>query len=168
MGKQKGKVAILHPDLGIGGAENLIINVALALKLRNYTVKIYTPHFDPKRCFSECHELDIEVKGHWFPRTIFGRFIALCAYIRMLLCAIWLVIFMAHEYDYIILDQVSFPIPILKLRNRRILFYCHHPDKLLSTNRSGKLMRIYRWFLDLAEELTTGAAQTIVVNSQYT
>jgi len=29
-------------------------------------------------------------------------------------------------------------------------------------------MRTYRWFLDLAEELTTGAAQTIVVNSQFT
>ena len=51
MDKPSKKVAILHPDLGIGGAENLIINVALALKLRGYTVKIYTPHFDPARCF---------------------------------------------------------------------------------------------------------------------
>jgi hypothetical protein len=54
MGSPKGKVAILHPDLGIGGAENLIINVALALQMRGYTVKIYTPHFDPERCFEEC------------------------------------------------------------------------------------------------------------------
>jgi alpha-1,3/alpha-1,6-mannosyltransferase len=30
------KVAIIHPDLGIGGAENLIINIALALESRNY------------------------------------------------------------------------------------------------------------------------------------
>ena len=29
-GRRK-RVAILHPDLGIGGAEQLIINVALAL-----------------------------------------------------------------------------------------------------------------------------------------
>jgi len=89
----------------------------------------------------------------------------MCAYIRMLLCAIWLVLFMGGVYDYIILDQVSFPIPILKWSNKRVLFYCHFPDKLLSTNRGSIIMRTYRWFLDLAEELTTGAAQTIVVNS---
>ena len=94
----------MHPDLGIGGAENLIINLALALELKNYKVKIYTPHFDPNRCFEECKKLDIEVKGNWFPRTIFGRFIALCAYIRMLLCAIWLVIFKRNEYQCVIID----------------------------------------------------------------
>jgi len=98
------KVAILHPDLGIGGAENLIINVALALESKGYKVKIYTPHFDPERCFSECKQLDIEVRGNWFPRTIFGRFIALCAYIRMLFCAIWVCLFMGNTYDYFILD----------------------------------------------------------------
>lgn len=53
------KVAILHPDLGIGGAEQLIVNLALALKMKGYEVKIFTPHFDPERCFPECHQLDI-------------------------------------------------------------------------------------------------------------
>jgi len=98
------KVAILHPDLGIGGAENLIINVALALKSKGYTVKVYTPHFDSKRCFQECFDLDIEVRGDLFPRTIAGRLIAMCAYIRMLLCALWVVWNKSDEYDYFILD----------------------------------------------------------------
>ena len=162
------KIAILHPDLGIGGAENLIINIALSLEQKGYKVKIFTPHFDPDRCFSECKKLDIEVHGNLFPRTIFGRFIALCAYIRMLLCAIWVTLFTGNEYDYFILDQVSFPIPILKLRNSKVMFYCHHPDKLLSTNRSSILMKIYRFILDFIEEITTGMAHTIVVNSNYT
>ncbi len=37
----------MHPDLGIGGAEALIINVALALMAKDYDVVVYTPFFDP-------------------------------------------------------------------------------------------------------------------------
>jgi len=40
----KGKtVAILHPDLGIGGAEQLILNIALALQADGAYVRVYTP-----------------------------------------------------------------------------------------------------------------------------
>ena len=58
----KGKtVAILHPDLGIGGAEQLILNVALALKAEGALLRMYTPRFDEDRCFAECKEIEIEV-----------------------------------------------------------------------------------------------------------
>ena len=50
---RRGRVAIIHPDLGIGGAEQLIVNVALALKYKNYQVQVFTPFFDPNRCFEE-------------------------------------------------------------------------------------------------------------------
>ena len=67
------RVAIIHPDLGIGGAEQLIINVALALQTANYNVRVYTPHFDPNRCFASARDkLDIRVKGSFFPRSIKG------------------------------------------------------------------------------------------------
>ena len=89
----KKKVAILHPDLGIGGAENLILNLALALKSKNYDVMMFTPHFDPKHCFEECKQIDIEVRGDAFPRTINGRFIALCAYVRMCVLGVQLMLF---------------------------------------------------------------------------
>ena len=85
----------------------------------------------------------------------------------MLLCALYVVLFAGH-YDYYILDQVSFPIPILRCRSRNVFFYCHYPDKLLSTDRSSFLKRFYRFFLDLIEELTTAMAKTIVVNSLFT
>lgn len=94
----------MHPDLGIGGAENLIINIALSLMSKGYKVKVYTPFYDPNRCFEECKQLDIEVHGNLFPRTIFGRLIAFCAYIRMLLCALWVIFNAGNDYDYIILD----------------------------------------------------------------
>lgn len=51
MSYRKKRVAIIHPDLGIGGAESLIINLAIALQDTGYDVKIYTPYFDPNRCF---------------------------------------------------------------------------------------------------------------------
>ena len=58
--------------------------------------------------------------------------------------------------------------PLLRLRQRNVLFYCHYPDKLLSTDRKSFLKRFYRFFLDLIEELTTGLAKCIVVNSRFT
>ncbi len=48
------------------------------------------------------------------------------------------------------------------------MFYCHYPDKLLSTKRDFIFMKIYRYFLDYLEEMTTGMANTIVVNSKFT
>ena len=161
------RIAILHPDLGIGGAEQLIVNIAHSLMNRGYDVTIYTPFFDPNRCLEEAKSCNVMVCGGWFPASIFGRFKAACAYIRMLLCAIWVILFEGAFYCYL-LDQVSLPIPLLRLRNRRVFFYCHHPDKLLSTNRGSLVMKIYRFFLDNLEELTTAMAHTTVVNSKYT
>jgi len=66
----------------------LIINLAIALESAGYTVTVYTSYFDPKRCFEEAKTLDVQVVGNWFPRSFFGRFFAFCAYIRMFICAL--------------------------------------------------------------------------------
>ena len=63
---------------------------------------------------------------------------------------------------------MSLPIPLLRLRNRNVLFYCHFPDKLLSTNRKSYIMQAYRFVLDHLEELTTAMAYTVLVNSRFT
>lgn len=47
------KVAIVHPDLGIGGAERLIVDAAVALKERGHEIIIYTSHHDTNHCFPE-------------------------------------------------------------------------------------------------------------------
>ena len=37
-------VVFLHPDLGIGGAERLVVDAAVALKRRGHTVTMVTSH----------------------------------------------------------------------------------------------------------------------------
>lgn len=55
----------------------------------------------------------------------------------------------------------------LARRRKKILFYCHFPDLLL-TKRDSFLKRLYRAPLDWLEERTTGMADCILVNSQFT
>ena len=142
---------------------------------------LVTNHHDPSHCFPETRsELSVQVVGGWFPRQILGRFYALCAYVRMVIAALYLVLFgksdaKLRDLDCVILDQVSAPIPLLKLfsscftskPNFRIIFYCHHPDLLL-TDRKTVGKRLYRRVIDRIEEWTTGYADLILVNSRYT
>lgn len=46
-------VAFIHLDLGIGGAENLVMNAAKGLQQRGFSVRMYTAHHDPARAFKE-------------------------------------------------------------------------------------------------------------------
>lgn len=58
------RIAIVHPDLGIGrayerhpsllgGAERLVVDAAKVLQQRGHEVIIYTSHHDKKHCFEE-------------------------------------------------------------------------------------------------------------------
>ncbi|CAG9322637.1 ALG2 [Blepharisma stoltei] len=162
-------IAIIHPDLGIGGAEQLIVNIALALQASGNFVRIYTPHHDPSRAFKETTDgtLSVEVRGNICPPTFFGRFVALCSLIRMLLASLFVVLY-AGRYDIIIVDQVSAILPIFWICPSKVVFYCHYPDQLLCTNRSSLLKRIYRFPLDKAEWLGLKTADRIFVNSNFT
>lgn len=162
------RVAFLHPDLGIGGAEQLVINLALTCKKLGWYVKIFTPSFDPSRAFAPTLDgtLDVEVRGNIFPRRILGRMHAFCEYIRMLFAAIYLILY-GGNYDIVIVDQIPLPIPLLNLRFKTF-FYCHFPDKLLCVERKSFLKRIYRYFIDLIEEISMLFANFIVVNSYFT
>lgn len=49
-------VVFFHPDLGIGGAERLIIDAAVGLQDLGHKVVIYTGHCDPIHCFDEARD----------------------------------------------------------------------------------------------------------------
>ncbi|EGC34322.1 hypothetical protein DICPUDRAFT_88372 [Dictyostelium purpureum] len=157
--EDKYNIAILHPDLGIGGAERLIVDVALGLKSCGHKIDVYTSRHDPTRCFRETANGDLNVKvcGDYFPRHFLNRFMVICAIIRNLLAAIHIIFFSKKHLS-----------PLFKwFTKSKVLFYCHFPDKLL-TSRNSTIKRLYRVPIDLFEEWTTSCADEILVNSNFT
>lgn len=70
-----------------------------------------------------------------------------------------------HFYSFnnlFIQPQVSVCIPVLRLSRHRkkVLFYCHFPDQLL-TQRKSFLKKLYRTPIDWLEESTTGMADMV-------
>lgn len=73
----------------------------------------------------------------------------------------------APEYDVYFIDQLSTCVPFLRaFARKRVVFYCHFPDKLLANGayvegqmkgRGSLLKRIYRFPMDWLEETTTSA-----------
>lgn len=169
------KVAFIHPDLGIGGAERLVVDAAVGLQtLHKHNVTMYTAHRNVKHCFAETRDgtLDVRVYGDFLPTKILGRFFVFCSILRMLFLTmvIWV---QGQKYDVFVVDQVSAHIPLLRMlfRNSKIVFYGHFPDKLLAkpaTGLLGQLKKVYRGLFDWIEEYTTGKSDIVLVNSNFT
>lgn len=165
------RVVFVHPDLGLGGAERLVVDAALAAAARGHSVCVYTSHYDPSRCFEETKggRFEIVVGGDWIPRSIAGRAHILCAVARGIALAAYLLAREAGGAHVAFVDQLSIAVPLLRLGGLRVVFYCHFPDKLLArTQRLSLAKRLYRLPFDAAEELTTGCAHALLVNSAYT
>ena len=164
------KVLFVHPDLGVGGAERLIVDAALAIKSSDHEVTILTNHYDPSHCFEDTKNLNIITKYASLPRHILGCFHALLAYYKIFLASLWLVFLSGLEFDAVIIDQISVPVCVFKWKKFKVLFYCHYPDQLLCTadKRRNILRRFYRAPLDWLEMKTTGMADVILVNSEFT
>ncbi|WWC67851.1 uncharacterized protein I206_101768 [Kwoniella pini CBS 10737] len=150
---EKLRIGFIHPDLGIGGAERLVVDAAVSLQNLGHEVVMFTSRHDPKRCFEETRDgtLKIHVLGSSIPRT-FTKKIPLTiifSILRSLLLSFLLIMSILwpepssffnpisplKSFDIFIIDQQSISIPFLRLlTGTRIIFYCHFPDKLLSGN----------------------------------
>jgi alpha-1,3/alpha-1,6-mannosyltransferase len=162
-------VAFIHPDLGIGGAERLVVDAAVHLRRSGHRVVLFTASHDPNRCFEETKDasLDVRVYGEFLPMQLGGHLRVPCAIARTGYVA-GRVAAGKERFDLIFCDLVPHIIPILGLfTGAKILFYCHYPDQLIAPRRAGW----YRWYrapIDRLEEFTTGMADRILVNSEYT
>lgn len=101
-------VLFLHPDLGVGGAERLVLDAALALQARGCRVRIWTAHYDPAHCFSDSRDVPVRCAGDWLPRSLgWGRRgAAVCAYVRMVYLALYVLFLGDEEFDVVVCDQV--------------------------------------------------------------
>ncbi|KAF8103490.1 hypothetical protein N665_0188s0425 [Sinapis alba] len=168
-GSKKMNIAIIHPDLGIGGAERLIVDAAVELASQGHKVHVFTSHHDKSRCFEETLSgiFQVTVYGSFLPRHIFYRLHAVCAYLRCLFVALCVLLGWS-SFDVVLADQVSVVVPLLKIkRSSKVVFYCHFPDLLLAKHTTA-LRRMYRKPIDFLEEQTTGMADMILVNSNFT
>ena len=172
-----------------GGAERLVVDAALGLQALGHSVDLYTSHHDPNHCFEEtkdgsfwCIATDHPVLDHHstgrlsvhnvtppFPRSWKEKFHIVFAHLRQLHLTQHLLRPSAPRYDVYLVDQLSTCIPLLRLfARRRVVFYCHFPDKLLAhgeyvdgnspsqrRRRKGLLKGMYRIPMDLLEEMTT-------------
>ncbi|KAI9928141.1 hypothetical protein ASPWEDRAFT_50587 [Aspergillus wentii DTO 134E9] len=193
-GLKRSNVIIIHPDLGIGGAERLIIDVALALQNRGHRVTIYTSHRDKSHCFEEARDgtLDVRVRGNTvLPAHICGRLHVLMAALRQLHLTVSVLQELGSnndtttdssnpEDDIFIVDQLPACVPVLKClgqqfaqTRQRILFYCHFPDQLLARRDEGssvlRLAKVlYRCPFDWYEGWAVSASDKVVANSNFT
>ncbi|KAK7755843.1 Alpha-1,3-mannosyltransferase-like protein [Diatrype stigma] len=193
---RKRTIVFLHPDLGIGGAERLVVDAAVGLQNRGNKVVIFTSHCDPKHCFDEARDgtLDVRVRGNTLiPASILGRFSILCAILRQLHLLLQIYATTSEmsslKPDVVFVDQLSAGLPLLRLLlsflfasgdgpspssetarriPTKIFFYCHYPDLLLARGRDRWWKRAYRLPFDALERWSMGFADAIAVNSNFT
>jgi len=171
-------VVFIHLDLGIGGAEQLVIQLAKASQDLGYRVDVVTSRCDQGHCFSAVKKPDGELSknvwiyGRWIPPNILGVATALMSTLRMLYLTYKVTQLQQHKSaEVVVVDVLPTSIPLLLnwMSTAGVLFYCHFPDKLLlRNNRGGIIKKLYRKLLDTVEESTMGLADTLVVNSKFT
>lgn len=169
-------IAIIHPDLGIGGAERLIVDVAVGLQDLGHDITVYTSHYDKHHCFEETTNLKIEVYGDFLPRHILGRFTIVCATIRQIYLTFKLLWLTKSSYDFYIIDSLAACLPLIWLYNvifksyknfSKVIFYCHFPDLMLVRNLST-LSKLYRVPFDYYEQFCYMFPNVMYVNSNFT
>lgn len=156
----------LHPDLGIGGAERFLVDVVKSLHDRNIDVDIVVNHYNEEYSFYDTKTFRIHKIASFIPRHIFNKFHAIFAYFKMSLLAIWCALhFRNKRIHTIVVDQVTTPLPVLKwfFPESHLIFYCHFPDSLLSSQKN-----MYRRLLHMIEDKCAAYADDIFVNSKFT
>lgn len=169
------RIAFLHPELGLGGAERLVVDAAIELQQRGHAVTIFTATHDRTRAFPETTDgrLDVRVHGSRLPTRLRGRMQVACTIARVAWAAGALGLG-RDAFDVVVADVIPYGLPLLRgLRaagiaaSTKLVYYCHYPDQLLAPRRAG-IYRLYRAPFDALEVPAMRTADRVVCNSQFT
>jgi alpha-1,3/alpha-1,6-mannosyltransferase len=163
------RIAFLHKALLYGGAERLILDMALSFREESHQVTIYTCEYDKDKTFPDFQTSKIGINhvGKFIPARIKGKFAALFNLLRMFYLALYLICTWA-QFDLVVVDQITLPIPLLRLFKYKVLYYCHFPEALLNDNKRTFVVIIYRTLMDFIESLCLRFASAVCFNSYYT
>jgi alpha-1,3/alpha-1,6-mannosyltransferase len=163
------KITFLHPGLGIGGSERLVIEAALGLQQKGHRVKVVTAHYRPRDSLASAlaSQLDLRICRPIVPSSIGCRLRVLCSILQMMLLVGELRRF-ENDSHVVFCDLVPHVIPFIRRVSRaKVVYYCHYPDLLLTAERD-LVYGLYRRPFDYLEEVGTAMAHAIVVNSLFT
>lgn len=188
------RIAFVHPDLGLGGAERLVVDAAMSLQSLGHDCEIFTPFQHPSRTFQEVAPphpvIPVTIVNTRVPRTIFNRLHAVLAMLRCSIVAIYVCLF--RKPHAAIVDLVSAPLFIFWIFSVPTLFYCHFPDKLLAASLKSRerspqqfpndsshyrlsqsyvviaFKKMYRKCVDAQEALALRVASAVCCNSRFT
>ncbi|MES1918125.1 Alpha-1,3-mannosyltransferase-like protein [Bonamia ostreae] len=174
------RIAIIHYNLGIGGAEKLILLVAISLIEMGHQVTIYTTFYKKNRSFEESKNPKLAIKviplAEKIPLNIYGKFTVFLTLVKLIIVSVFVPL---NSHDVFLVDIHPIPLSVLKAKNclrclsvnekprKRFFFYGHFPDRLL-TKKRGFLHRLYRKLLDPIESRSIEFADKVVVNSEFT
>ena len=167
--KRSLRIGFVHPQLGVGGSERLVLDAASCLQQAGHRVTIFTSRHDREDSLHDARDGSVEVRvyGDFLPLDIADRMLAPFNIGRTCYAALRLAMSREH-FDVIFADLVSQSIPMLRLMTRaKIIFYCHFPDRLLASQLGG----LYRWYrapIDWSERVSIGMAHLVVANSRFT
>lgn len=161
-------VTFVHPVLGRGGAERLILDCSRALRSAGWKTDFLVSRYDPDSAFEDCGEEEITVVPSRIPERLGGGLQAMCTILRLRNAA------RVRPGDsspcIFFTDLVPHIIPRLR-RNHpgsRIVHYCHFPDSLLVRRHRSGAYSLYRRVIDRMERHGIHQAHLVLTNSEYT
>mgnify|MGYP002623809884 CR=1 FL=1 len=164
------RIVFLHPFLGLGGAERLVVDAAVELQERGHDIEIVTLQHDPDHAFPETVDGTLRVRvqatGISSSSLASPRAFRAIAGMRSMARA---VARRPAQPEIYFCDLTAHALPLLRRRSdAKVVFYCHFPDKLLAPAGRGGLHRAYRACIEWLEESGLRAADKILVNSRFT